>query len=160
MSREDVVNGLEPMVRYTVTIAAVYKDGNERKRVVEYTHGGKRIMWCWSECACYVVCMTYIDYSSPEDIKITENLLESSQATVGWSFPANCNDLSQFRVIVRKADSGEVVDEAVVVAEKRQAQIDSLKPSTKYSVTVAAEYSDGSLKQSSKEHETCGMCTV
>ena len=38
-----------------------------------------------------------------------------------------------------------LVNEVVVAAEKRQTQIDGLKPSTKYSVIVAAEYSDGSL---------------
>ena len=86
-------------------------------------------------------------------------MLESTQATVEWSFPANCSDLSQFRVIIRKEDSGEVVDEVVVAAEKRLAQIDGLKPSTKYSVTVAAVYNDGGLKQSRKEHVTCGMLT-
>ena len=54
-NRHDVVNGLEPMVRYAVTIAAVYKDGDERKRVVEYKYGGKCIiMWCWLECACCI----------------------------------------------------------------------------------------------------------
>ena len=58
-NREDVVKGLEPMVQYSVTIAAVYKDGNKRKSVVEYKYGGKCIMWCWSECACYVICMPY-----------------------------------------------------------------------------------------------------
>ena len=116
-------------------------------------------MYCALLVIMCMLCGLYIDDSSPEDIKITENLLGSSQATVGWSFPANCSDLSQFRVIIRKKDSGEKVDEVVVAAEKRQAQIDGLKPSTKYSVTVAAEYSDGSLKQGSKEYETCGMCT-
>ena len=100
-----------------------------------------------------------LDYSSPHDIKITENLLESSDATVEWSFPPNCTSLSQFGVILRKEDCRRVVDEVVAATDKRQAQIDGLKPSTKYSVSVVAEYRDGSLKQGSKEHETCGMCT-
>ena len=82
----------------------------------------------------------------------------SSQTTIEWTFPANCRGLSQFRVILRKKDCEQVVDEIVVAAQERQAQIDGLKPSTKYSVTVAAEYSNGNLKQSSKEHMTCGMC--
>ena len=105
-----------------------------------------------------IVYASYVDYSSPEDVNITENLVGSSQAAVEWSFPANCSDLSQFRVILRKEDCGEVVDEVVVASHERQAQIDGLKPSIKYSVTVAAEYSDGNLKQSSKEHVTCGTC--
>ena len=47
VNREYVVHGLEPMMRYTVTIAAVYRDGNERKRVVEYENSCKfvNIMW-------------------------------------------------------------------------------------------------------------------
>ena len=46
-NREDVLKGLEPMVRYTVTIVAVYKDGNERKRFIEYKYGGKYIGAGW-----------------------------------------------------------------------------------------------------------------
>ena len=44
VNRDDVVNGLEPMVRYSVTIAT--QDVNK--------YAGKfsmNIMWSWSECA-------------------------------------------------------------------------------------------------------------
>ena len=53
VNRDDVVNGLEPMGRYTVAVAAVYKDGKERKRVVEYENTGKFhmiIMWMIMYC--------------------------------------------------------------------------------------------------------------
>ena len=47
VDRDDVVNDLEPMIQYSVTIAAVYKDEDERKRVINYKYGGK--YRCWSE---------------------------------------------------------------------------------------------------------------
>ena len=98
-----------------------------------------------------------LDRSSPDDIKITQEIPGSTQAMVGWSFPDNCSTaLAQFFITIKKEENGRVVYETPVASQERDVHIADLQPSTKYVVTVVAKYSDGILKESSKEYTNCG----
>ena len=93
----------------------------------------------------------FSDRSSPEGIRITQKIPGSGQATIHWSFPENCPALSRFRISVTKEDEGRVIFQQYVTSQERRVTIDSLQPSTKYTVNVVAE------KRRIKEHVNCGM---
>ena len=102
-------------------------------------------------------CAFFSDRSSPEGIRITQEVKGSGQAMIDWSFPENCPALSRFRISATNEGEGRVVCQKSVTSQERCVTIDSLQPSTKYTVIVVAEYSDGIERQSIKEHVNCGM---
>ena len=103
------------------------------------------------------VCVVFSDRSSPKEIRITQEIEGSGQAMIDWSFPKNCPALSRFCISATNEGEGRVVCQKSVTSQERRVTIDSLQPSTKYTVNVMAEYSDGIEKRRIKEHVNCGM---
>ena len=101
--------------------------------------------------------LVFSDRTCPEGIRITQKIPGSGQAMIDWSFPENCPALSRFRISVTKEGEGRVIFQQYVTSQERRVTIDSLQPSTKYTVNVMAEYSDGIEKRRIKEHVNCGM---
>ena len=158
VNRSDTLANLKPGKRYTVAVAAHYKDGIKKMREVEHENMGKSISICFKVCMINQLLLFTLDRSSPDDIKIAQEIPGSTQAMVGWSFPENCNAaLAQFFITIKKEENGRVVYEMPVASQERDVHIANLQPSTKYIVTVVAKYSDGILKESSKEYTNCGM---
>ena len=103
-------------------------------------------------------CVCIIDRYHPEDIKITQEIPGSNCATVEWSFPECASSvLSLFRFSLKKEKNEVAVVEMLVAPQERRILISCLQPSTKYTVTVVAEYSDGIKRKSYMEYTHCGM---
>ena len=78
------------------------------------------------------------------------------EAVVKWQFPAEQSKfLSNFLVRVIKDDDGEEY-ELTTAAYSRSQTITQLQPSTKYTVTVIAQYKDDICAETSQEHLNCG----
>lgn len=101
---------------------------------------------------------TSLDRSSPADIKVTQMIPGSHNATIEWSFPEDATvALAQFQIIIKKEEDGTIGCQPTVAPLERQVTINSLQPSTKYTVTVRADYQDGIPMEGNMEHTNCEL---
>jgi hypothetical protein len=132
-----IANGLLPGAKHYITVSAIYLDQIVTKDSMEFFHAGR---------------------DSPQEVRISQDVPGSNQATVHWSVPEHCKKvLLQFTVYVFEEDSQQVVDEHSTAATTRCQRINKLQSSTKYKVVVRAEYNDGIITESKMEHANCEL---
>lgn len=102
--------------------------------------------------------MSATERSSPKEVKIEQEIPGSNQAMVKWAFPENyIPSLSHFLICVRRGDNQQEVEKRTIASTVRCHMISKLEPSTNYTVTVVAQYSDTFKTETTQEHLNCGM---
>lgn len=96
------------------------------------------------------------DCARPTNMKVTQQFPGSHRATLTWSFPKKATSaLLHFHVVTKK--DGHVVNEQCVASQERQVSINNLQPSTKYTITVRANYRNELTVASDVEHTNYGI---
>ena len=79
---------------------------------------------------------------------------------IEWSYPEEATyALSKFFVTIKTEDGCEVCRRSVV-SQERQTPIHILQPSTKYTISVCADYGNGILLESNVEYLNFGTCEI
>ena len=100
------------------------------------------------------------ELSAPTDIKVKQEIPGSSNAMIEWSYPEEATyALSKFLVTIKTEDGHEVCRRSVV-SQERQTPTSRLRPSTKYTISVCADYGNGVLVESKVEHLNCSTFVI
>ena len=158
--RHVMVGNLQPSKNHIVTVTAMYTDKIERHTSLEHKHSG---MCFYNFVNVYSkINKVFInsDLSAPTDIKVKQQIPGSSYAMIEWSYPEEATyALSQFLVTIKTEDGIEVCRRSVV-SQQKQTPTNRLQPSTKYTISICADYGNGVLVESKVEHLNCSTFVI